>query len=160
LTGKENIVISVASPGFAIGAVICGVVIGEGRLNHLPVWQVAVLIASLSLLAIVLVALRSTVVGALSIRDCFFRWPANEVTRFDYQAEPAQFADRVDELPKGAAVAVAGLSVHSMDGPHFNWPLVATPAMSDSSIREEHSSCLVAELAGSSCHTSCRWART
>lgn len=53
----------------------------------------------------------------LTVRDYFLIWPAHDVVRFDYQAQLTAVARRLDELPPGAPVAVAGLSVHSMDGP-------------------------------------------
>jgi len=52
-----------------------------------------------------------------TIRDYFFRWPADPVVRFDYQADLTAVARRLDELPPGTPVVVAGLSVHTMDGP-------------------------------------------
>jgi len=55
--------------------------------------------------------------GFLTTRDYFVRWPQNDVVRFDYQADLTAVAHRLDELPPGAPVAVAGLSVHTMDGP-------------------------------------------
>lgn len=53
----------------------------------------------------------------LTVRDYFVRWPQNEVVRFDYQTDLTAVAHRLDELPLGTPVTVAGLSVHSMDGP-------------------------------------------
>jgi 4-amino-4-deoxy-L-arabinose transferase-like glycosyltransferase len=53
----------------------------------------------------------------LTVRDYFVRWPQNEVVRFDYQTDLTAVAHRLDELPPGTPVTVAGLSVHSMDGP-------------------------------------------
>ena len=53
----------------------------------------------------------------LTVRDYFFVWPRNEVVRFDYQMGLTAVAHRLDELAPGTPVAVAGLSVHSMDGP-------------------------------------------
>ncbi|NIV31562.1 MAG: hypothetical protein GWN58_19370, partial [Anaerolineae bacterium] len=53
----------------------------------------------------------------LTVRDYFFLWPGHEVVRFDYQADLTAVARRLDELPAGTPVAVAGLSVHTMDGP-------------------------------------------
>jgi hypothetical protein len=55
--------------------------------------------------------------GGLTIRDYFILWPRNEVVRFDYQTDLTAVAQRLDTLPEGANVAVAGLSVHTMDGP-------------------------------------------
>lgn len=55
--------------------------------------------------------------GFLTIRDYFVRWPQNEVVCFDYQADLTAVARRLDELPAGTPATVAGLSVHSMDGP-------------------------------------------
>ena len=53
----------------------------------------------------------------LTVRDYFFVWPQDEVVRFDYQADLTAVAHRLDELSPGTPVAVAGLSVHTMDGP-------------------------------------------
>ena len=53
----------------------------------------------------------------LTVRDYFLIWPQNEVVRFDYQSDLTAIAHRLDELPPGAGVAVAGLSIHSLDGP-------------------------------------------
>jgi hypothetical protein len=53
----------------------------------------------------------------LTVRDYFFIWPRHDVVRFDYQANLTAVAHRLDELPPGTPVAVAGLSVHTMDGP-------------------------------------------
>ncbi len=53
----------------------------------------------------------------LTARDYFFVWPRNEVVRFDYQSDLTAVAHRLDELAPGTPVVVAGLSVHSMDGP-------------------------------------------
>jgi len=53
----------------------------------------------------------------LTARDYFLIWPAHDVVRFDYQAQLTAVAHRLDELPSGTPVAVAGLSVHTMDGP-------------------------------------------
>jgi 4-amino-4-deoxy-L-arabinose transferase-like glycosyltransferase len=55
--------------------------------------------------------------GFLTIRDYFIRWPQSNVVRFDYQADLTAVAHRLDELPAGTPVTVAGLSVHTMDGP-------------------------------------------
>jgi hypothetical protein len=54
---------------------------------------------------------------ALTARDYFVRWPQNDVVRFDYQADLTAVAHRLDQLPPQTPVAVAGLSVHTMDGP-------------------------------------------
>jgi len=53
----------------------------------------------------------------LTVRDYFFIWPRHDVVRFDYQADLTAVAHRLDELPPGTPVTVAGLSVHTMDGP-------------------------------------------
>lgn len=53
----------------------------------------------------------------LTVRDYFVHWPRNDVVRFDYQADLTAVAHRLDALPPGAQVTVAGLSVHTMDGP-------------------------------------------
>jgi 4-amino-4-deoxy-L-arabinose transferase-like glycosyltransferase len=53
----------------------------------------------------------------LTVRDYFFVWPGHDVVRFDYQADLTAVARRLDELPAGTPVTVAGLSVHTMDGP-------------------------------------------
>lgn len=53
----------------------------------------------------------------LTVRDYFSLWPHNAVVRFDYQADLTAVAHRLDELPPETPVAVAGLSVFSMDGP-------------------------------------------
>jgi 4-amino-4-deoxy-L-arabinose transferase-like glycosyltransferase len=53
----------------------------------------------------------------LTVRDYFFIWPRHDVVRFDYQADLTAVAHRLDELPAETPVTVAGLSVHTMDGP-------------------------------------------
>jgi 4-amino-4-deoxy-L-arabinose transferase-like glycosyltransferase len=53
----------------------------------------------------------------LTVRDYFFIWPRHDVVRFDYQADLTTVAHRLDELPASTPIAVAGLSVHTMDGP-------------------------------------------
>jgi len=53
----------------------------------------------------------------LTVRDYFVRWPLDDVARFFYQADLTAVAHRLDRLPLGTPVAVAGLSVYSMDGP-------------------------------------------
>jgi hypothetical protein len=53
----------------------------------------------------------------LTVRDYFFIWPRHDVVRFDYQADLTAVAHRLDELPPETPVTVAGLSVHTMDGP-------------------------------------------
>jgi hypothetical protein len=53
----------------------------------------------------------------LTVRDYFFVWPQSDVVRFDYQADLTAVAHRLDELEPGTPVTVAGLSVHTMDGP-------------------------------------------
>ncbi|HIQ01135.1 MAG TPA: hypothetical protein EYH30_03245 [Anaerolineales bacterium] len=49
--------------------------------------------------------------------DYFLLWPRHEVVRFDYQTALTATARRVDELGIDVPIVVAGLSVHSMDGP-------------------------------------------
>ena len=56
----------------------------------------------------------------LTVRDYFFRWPVDPVVRFDYQADLTAVAHRLDELSAGTPVTVAGLSVHSTDGPSLH----------------------------------------
>jgi hypothetical protein len=56
----------------------------------------------------------------LTVRDYFFFWPSHDVVRFDYQADLTAVAHRLDELPTGTPVTVAGLSVHTMDGPSLD----------------------------------------
>jgi hypothetical protein len=56
----------------------------------------------------------------LTVRDYFFVWPRHDVVRFDYQADLTAVARRLDELPAGMPVTVAGLSVHTMDGPSLD----------------------------------------
>jgi len=56
----------------------------------------------------------------LTVRDYFFVWPRHDVVRFDYQADLTAVAHRLDELPTGTPVTVAGLSVHTMDGPSLD----------------------------------------
>lgn len=53
----------------------------------------------------------------LTARDYFGRWPQIETVRFDYQADLTAVAHQLDQLPLGTPVTVAGLSVHTMDGP-------------------------------------------
>ena len=53
----------------------------------------------------------------LTVRDYFVLWPRNDVVRFDYQSDLTAVAHRLDELPPDTPVAVAGISVHTMDGP-------------------------------------------
>ncbi len=53
----------------------------------------------------------------LTGRDYFLVWPQNDMVRFDYQADLTAVAHRLDELPAGTPVSVAGLSVHTLDGP-------------------------------------------
>jgi 4-amino-4-deoxy-L-arabinose transferase-like glycosyltransferase len=53
----------------------------------------------------------------LTVRDYFLTWPRHDVVRFDYQTDLSGVARRLDELPLQTPVAVAGLSVHTMDGP-------------------------------------------
>ena len=53
----------------------------------------------------------------LTMRDYFFVWPRHDAVRFDYQTDLTAVAHRLDELPPGTPVTVAGLSVHTMDGP-------------------------------------------
>jgi len=56
----------------------------------------------------------------LTVRDYFIRWPQNDVVRFDYQADLTAVAHRLDELPPGTPATVAGLSMHTMDGPSLD----------------------------------------
>ncbi len=72
---------------------------------------------SATLVRWVLVTLPLALTGLLTIRDYFVRWPAYDDTRYFYQTDLVAVARRLDELPPGTPVAVAGLSVHSMDGP-------------------------------------------
>jgi 4-amino-4-deoxy-L-arabinose transferase-like glycosyltransferase len=51
----------------------------------------------------------------LSVRDYFIRWPAHEVVQFDYQSDLTAVAEQVGRLPLETPVAVAGLSVYTMD---------------------------------------------
>ncbi len=53
----------------------------------------------------------------LTARDYFVRWPKNETARFVYQADLTAVGQKLDTLPSETAVAVAGLSVHSLDAP-------------------------------------------
>jgi 4-amino-4-deoxy-L-arabinose transferase-like glycosyltransferase len=53
----------------------------------------------------------------LTACDYFLLWPQNDVVRFDYQTDLTAVAHRLDELPPETPVAVAGVSVFSMDGP-------------------------------------------
>lgn len=53
----------------------------------------------------------------LTVRDYFVRWPQHDEVRFDYQADLTAVARWLDRLPVETPVAVAGLSVHTMDGP-------------------------------------------
>jgi len=53
----------------------------------------------------------------LTVRDYFFVWPQNDVVHFDYQADLTAVAHRLDKLEPGTSITVAGLSVHTMDGP-------------------------------------------
>jgi len=53
----------------------------------------------------------------LTVRDYFFVWPQNDMVRFDYQADLTAVAHRLDKLEPETSVTVAGLSVHTMDGP-------------------------------------------
>lgn len=55
--------------------------------------------------------------ASFTLRDYFFLWPRDEVVRFDYQTALTAAAHRVDELGSEVPVVVAGLSVHTMDGP-------------------------------------------
>ncbi len=67
-----------------------------------------------------LVILPLALTGFLTMRDYFFIWPRHDVVRFDYQADLTAVAHQLDELPPGAPVTVAGLSVHTMDGPSLD----------------------------------------
>ena len=53
----------------------------------------------------------------LTINDYFIHWPTDDAVRFFYQTDLTAIARWVDKLPSITPVAVAGLSVHSMDGP-------------------------------------------
>ncbi len=53
----------------------------------------------------------------LTARDYFILWPQNDIARFNYQADLTAVAHRLDELPPRTPATVAGLSVHTMDGP-------------------------------------------
>jgi hypothetical protein len=53
----------------------------------------------------------------LTARDYFIRWPRNDVVHYAYQADLTAVAHRLGELPPEIPVAVAGLSVHTMDAP-------------------------------------------
>ncbi len=53
----------------------------------------------------------------LTVRDYFVRWPRMADARFFYQADLTAVAHELDEQPSGRAISVAGLSVHTMDGP-------------------------------------------
>lgn len=53
----------------------------------------------------------------LTVRDYFARWPQNETVRFVYQADLTAVGHQVDRLPAQTPVTVAGLSVHTLDGP-------------------------------------------
>lgn len=65
-----------------------------------------------------LLGILSLVLSAFfTARDYFIRWPKNEVVRFDYQRDLTAVAQRLNELPPEAAVAVSGLSVQTMDVP-------------------------------------------
>jgi 4-amino-4-deoxy-L-arabinose transferase-like glycosyltransferase len=69
-----------------------------------------------TVLAIVPIA----VAGLFTVRDYFGRWPQDEVVRFDYQSDLTATARRLDELAPETPIAVAGLSVHTMDGPSLD----------------------------------------
>ncbi len=53
----------------------------------------------------------------LTVRDYFLVWPQDSVVRFDYQADLTAVSHRLDETAPDEAAVVAGLSVHTMDGP-------------------------------------------
>jgi 4-amino-4-deoxy-L-arabinose transferase-like glycosyltransferase len=76
-----------------------------------------------------LVVLPIVLTGLLTVRDYFVRWPQNDVVRFDYQSGLTAAAHRLNELPPQASVAVAGLSVATMDGPGLK--LAANRAVDD-----------------------------
>jgi len=69
--------------------------------------------AALGLLAV----LPLVVTGALTVRDYFFVWPEIEGARFTYQEDMTDVARRLNSVPEDAGVAVAGLSVDSLDRP-------------------------------------------
>jgi hypothetical protein len=56
----------------------------------------------------------------LTARDYFVRWPLDDVARFFFQADLTAVGRRLDELPSKTPVVVAGLTVHSTDGPTLN----------------------------------------
>jgi len=76
-------------------------------LAHLPTCLLATCIPATCILAH----------GLPTLRDYFILWPQHEVVRFDYQTALTAAAHLVDELGVGTPVVVAGLSVHTMDGP-------------------------------------------
>lgn len=54
---------------------------------------------------------------ALTVRDYFVRWPLREDVRYFYQTGLTAVGRRLDTLGPAPNVAVAGLSVHTMDRP-------------------------------------------
>jgi hypothetical protein len=52
----------------------------------------------------------------LTVQDYFVYWPRDEVARFFFQVDLTTVGCRLDDLPEGAAAAVAGLTVHTTDG--------------------------------------------
>jgi 4-amino-4-deoxy-L-arabinose transferase-like glycosyltransferase len=54
---------------------------------------------------------------SLTVRDYFIRWPHREDVRYFYQTDLTTVGRELDRLGPGTPVAVAGLSVHSMDRP-------------------------------------------
>lgn len=64
-----------------------------------------------------LIVLPLTLTGLLTIRDYFVRWPRRDDVRYFYQTDLVTVAKRLDELSPETPITVAGLSVHSMDGP-------------------------------------------
>jgi hypothetical protein len=75
------------------------------------------LVARPLLLATVLVIPSLT----LTVRDYFVRWPRREDVRFFYQTGLTAVGRRLDTLGPGTNVAVAGLSVHTMDRPTLEY---------------------------------------
>lgn len=53
----------------------------------------------------------------LTARDYFSVWPRHKDVRYFYQSDLIAVAQRLDELPSQTPITVAGLSVHTMDGP-------------------------------------------
>ncbi len=61
------------------------------------------------------VVLAPTLLG--TVYDYFVQWPEDEAVQFFYQTDLTAVGEQLNELPPGLPVAVAGLSVHSMDLP-------------------------------------------